>query len=137
MSRQTNDKIIALKECRLALLKSIPIMMAFHLVLFASLIILSFCEAGVPHARNDETTGAELDLKSILQVAFASPKQHRQTQQAPPCNEGVEALTLAQLSDRLSSTAIDASITPGGFENSFVKSSFISKLKYGIEVRRV
>ena len=110
-------------------------MRAFHFILAASLI-LSFCEAGGPHARKDETTEAELDLKSILQVDFASPKQHRQTQQTPPCNEVVEALTLAQLSDRLS-TAIDASFTPGGLENTFVKASFLPKLKYGIEVRRI
>jgi hypothetical protein len=101
-------------------------MRAFHFVLVAS-VILSFCEA---------TTEAELDLTSILQGHFASPKQQRQTQQTPPCNEVVESLTLEQLSDRLS-TAIDAVFTPGGFENLFARSSFLAKLKYGIEVRRI
>jgi hypothetical protein len=113
-----------------------PIMRALHFVFVASLI-LSFCEARAYYARKDETTEAELDLNSILQVDVASPKQHRQIQQqAPPCNEVEETLTLAQLSDRLS-TAIDTSSTPGGFQNSFLRSSFLAKLKYGIEVRRI
>ena len=131
----THHRLIAVLSKNIPWLESFPIMRAFHFIVAASLI-LSFCEVGGTHARKDDTTEAELDLKSILQVDFASPKEHRQTQQVPPCNEVVEALTLAQLSDRLS-TAIDALVTPGGLENAYLRASFLSKLKYGIEVRRI